>query len=185
MSGYLIGQLLVAMPQMEDSRFQESVLLVCKHDKEGAMGITLNRPRDDLQFESLMKQVKIAQPRFNTAAPIYDGGPVEQTRGTVIHSTDHMLPGSISITNDMAMTSNTNILREIAEGNAPNKFIITLGHASWEKGQLEQELKNNVWLTLPYEQSLIFNTDFEDMWGSCFTHLGISTAQLSATAGHA
>ena len=185
MTAYLDGQLLVAMPQMDDKRFKETVILVCSHDGTSAMGVILNQKRKDLYLKDLAEQVGIGTPRFNTDIPIYNGGPVEQSRGIVIHSSEHMLPDSMDINRNMAMTSNIKILSEIAGGVGPEDFIIALGHASWTEGQLEQELHDNVWLTLPYEPELIFDNHADDIWASCFNHLGIATAHLSATAGHA
>lgn len=185
MTAYLDGQLLVAMPQMDDKRFKQTVLLVCSHDADAAMGVVLNQQREDLYLKDLAEQVGIGTPRFNANIPIYRGGPVEQSRGIVIHSNEHMLPDSLPISHHMAMTSNIKILSEIAGGVGPNDYIIALGHASWTAGQLEQELHDNVWLTLPYEADLIFDNDSGDIWTSCFNRLGITAAHLSATAGHA
>jgi putative transcriptional regulator len=185
MSGYLTGQLLIAMPQMDDTRFRHTVLLVCQHDDKSAMGVILNLRRDNVQLGDLSEQLGIGVPRFNSDEPIYNGGPVEQTRGVVVHSSDHMLPDSVSITNDMAMTSNIKILSEIANGIGPNQFIIALGHASWSAGQLDRELRDNIWLTMPYDADLIFANRSDDIWGACFSSLGISRGHLSTNAGHA
>ena len=185
MSGYLTGQLLVAMPQMDDTRFQHTVLLVCQHDSASAMGVVLNQQRDGLMLDELTEQVGIGTPRFNRDEPIYYGGPVEQSRGIVIHSSDHILPDSIIISADMAMTSNIKILSEIANGLGPNQYIVALGHASWSAGQLDQELRDNVWLTMPYDADLIFANKSQDIWSACFSSLGIARSHLSARAGRA
>ena len=185
MSDYLTGQLLVAMPQMDDKRFQHTVLLVCQHDSESAMGVILNQHRANLQLDDLTEQVGIGTPRFNADEPIYYGGPIEETRGIVIHSSDHILPDSIIISRDMAMTSNIKILSEISNGIGPNQYIIALGHASWTAGQLDQELRDNAWLTMPYDADLIFDNKSDDIWGACFNSLGIARGHLSISAGHA
>ena len=109
MTAYLDGQLLVAMPQMDDKRFKQTVLLVCSHDADAAMGVVLNQQREDLYLKDLAEQVGIGTPRFNANIPIYRGGPVEQSRGIVIHSNEHMLPDSLPISHHMAMTSNIKI----------------------------------------------------------------------------
>ncbi len=185
MPGYLTGQLLIAMPQMDDSRFQHTVLLVCQHDSNSAMGVVLNQHRDGIMMDDLSEQVGIGTPRFNRDEPIYYGGPVEQSRGIVVHSSDHILPDSVIISADMAMTSNIKILSEIANGIGPTQFIIALGHASWTAGQLDQELRDNIWLTMPYDADLIFANKADDIWGECFSSLGIARGHLSISAGHA
>jgi putative transcriptional regulator len=185
MTGYLTGQLLIAMPQMDDTRFRHTVLLVCQHDSKSAMGVILNQRREGVELADLSKQLEMGTPRFNCHEPIYNGGPVEQTRGVVVHSGDHILPDSVIISPDMAMTSNIKILSEISDGIGPNQFIIALGHASWTAGQLDQELRDNIWLTMPYDADLIFSNSSDDIWGACFNSLGISRWNLSANAGHA
>ena len=185
MAGYLTGQLLIAMPQMDDTRFQNTVVLICQHDNSSAMGVILNQERDGLHLDELTEQVGIGTPRFNSDEPIYHGGPVEQSRGVVIHSSDHILPDSIIISADIALTTNIKILSEISNGIGPNQYIVALGHASWCEGQLEQELRENVWLTMPYDADLIFDNNSQDIWGACFNRLGISRGHLSASVGHA
>ena len=185
MSGYLTGQLLVAMPGMDDRRFEHTVILVCQHDNSSAMGVILNQERDGLHLDDLSKQIGIGVPRFHEGEPIYYGGPVEQSRGIVIHSSDHILPDSVIISSDMAMTSNIKILSEISNGVGPNQFIIALGHASWSAGQLDRELRDNIWLTMPYDGDLIFANSSSDIWSACFSSLGISRGHLSMTVGHA
>jgi putative transcriptional regulator len=185
MPSFLNGQLLIAMPQMDDKRFQNTVILVCKHDANQAMGVVLNRHHDNLVLTNLAEQVGIGKPRFNADVPIYIGGPVSSSRGIVIHSSDHVLPDSTTINHDMAMTSNIKVLSEIINGVGPSKFLVALGHASWSAGQLDQELRDNIWLTMPYETDLIFDHSPTEIWNACFTRLGISAGHLSGTAGHA
>ncbi|MCE2516288.1 MAG: YqgE/AlgH family protein [Alphaproteobacteria bacterium] len=185
MPGFLNGQLLIAMPQMDDKRFQNTVLLICSHDSTQAMGVVLNQRHNDLELSELAQQVGIGEPRFNANEPIHIGGPVEPSRGIVVHSSEHVLPDTTPINHDMAMTANIKVLSEIINGVGPNDFIIALGHASWTAGQLEKELRDNIWLTMPYESDLIFDHSPEEIWGACFTRLGISAGHLSTTAGHA
>ena len=185
MTSFLNGQLLIAMPQMDDERFQHSVVLVCSHDEKQAMGVVVNKRHQKLRLADVAEQIGIGTPRFYADHPIYNGGPMETSRGIVVHSAEHILPDTTMINNEMAMTSNIKVLSEIANGVGPDEFIITLGHASWTAGQLEQELMDNVWLTMPYEPDLIFDQDADAIWGACFTHLGISMVHMSGTAGHA
>ena len=185
MAHYLTGQFLIAMPQMDDPRFRNTVIFMCNHDDDSAMGVVINQAMDGLYLDSLAEQVGIGTPRFWGDTPVYNGGPVEQSRGLVIHSSDHVLPDSININDHMAMTSNIKIISEIANGYGPQEFLVTLGHASWTAGQLEHEIKNNVWLTLPFQHDLIFNDNIDTIWAGCYTRLGIPTAQISTTYGHA
>lgn len=185
MPAYLNGQLLIAMPQMDDKRFQNTVLLVCSHDADQAMGVVLNVQHDELELGDLAEQVGIGTPRFNANEPIYKGGPVESSRGIVVHSSDHILPDTKPINEDMAMTSNIKILTEITNGIGPNHFLVALGHASWTAGQLDQELRDNIWLTMPYDAELIFDHSPDQIWAACYSHLGISLGHISTTAGHA
>ncbi|MGU9961542.1 MAG: YqgE/AlgH family protein [Candidatus Puniceispirillales bacterium WSBS_2018_MAG_OTU23] len=185
MSSFLNGQILIAMPQMDDPRFQGGVILVCSHDADHAVGIVVNKLFNTLKLADLADQIDIGTPRFHGRAPIYNGGPVEPTRGMVIHSSDHHLPDTKPINGDMAMTTNVKILNEIANNVGPSDFIIALGHASWTAGQLEKELLDNVWLTMEYEQGLIFDAPPESIWNACFNRLGISVGNISAVAGHA
>ena len=185
MANYLAGQLLVAMPQMDDDRFRNTVLLVCKHDGESAMGLVINRPMDNLHLDQMAEQIGVGTPRFFGDTPIFNGGPVEQSRGMVLHTADHVLPGSININDRVAMTSNIKIISEISNGCGPSDFLITLGHASWSAGQLERELRGNVWLTMPFEQDIIFGQEMDSTWASCYNRLGASAASISPVSGNA
>ncbi|MGC6484520.1 MAG: YqgE/AlgH family protein [Candidatus Puniceispirillales bacterium] len=185
MAHFLTGQFLIAMPQMDDPRFSNTVIFICSHDEDAAMGVVINQAMEDLYLDSLAEQIGIGTPRFWGDTPVFNGGPMEQSRGLVIHSSDHMLPDSITINDRMAMTSNIKIINEIANGYGPQDFIVALGHASWTSGQLEREIRNNVWLTLPFQQDLIFNDRIDQTWMNCFSRLGISTSQMSPYYGHA
>ena len=185
MSNYLAGQMLVAMPQMDDKRFRNTVLVICKHDSESAMGLVVNRQMDNLQLDQMAEQIGVGTPRFFGDTPIHYGGPVEQSRGMVLHTSDHVLPGSITINDRVAMTSNVKIISEISNGCGPTDFIITLGHASWSPGQLERELRGNIWLTMPFEKDIIFNPEKESTWSSCFNRLGFTSASISPYSGNA
>ena len=182
---YLAGQMLVAMPQMDDARFRNTVLVICKHDRDSAMGLVVNRPMDNLHLNQMAEQIGVGTPRFFGDTPIFNGGPVEQSRGMVLHSSDHVLPGSININERVAMTSNVKIITEISNGCGPEDFIITLGHASWSPGQLERELRGNVWLTMPFEEDIIFSQEMEATWSTCYRRLGFSAANISPYSGNA
>ena len=185
MTNFLAGQMLIAMPQMDDARFRNTVLLICQHDQSSAMGLVINRPMDNLHLNQMAEQIGVGTPRFFGDTPIYNGGPVEQSRGMVLHSSEHVLPGSITINERIAMTSNIKIISEISNGCGPAEFIITLGHASWSAGQLERELRGNIWLTMPFEKDIIFGEEMESTWNSCFNRLGASAASVSPYCGNA
>ena len=185
MANYLTGQFLIAMPQMDDSRFRNAVIFMCSHDENAAMGVVINHTIDGLHLDGLAEQIGIGTPRFQGETPVFNGGPVEQSRGMVIHSSEHVLPDSISITNRMAMTSNIKIINEIANGHGPRDFLVILGHASWSGGQLEKEIRNNVWLTMPFQRDLLFSDKADTIWHSCYARLGISALHISPVCGHA
>ena len=183
MTKSLAGQLLVASPQIDDSRFRNAVILVCEHDRSKAMGLIVNRQVDGLDLATMSKHLGIAKPRFHSDAPIYMGGPVESSRGIVLHSTDHVLPESVMIADVAALTAHIRIVTEIAKGQGPSDFIIALGHANWGAQQLEHELKNNVWLTMPYAHDLVFADG--DPWHECYARLGIAVPHFSGQIGTA
>ena len=182
---YLTGQLLIAMPQMNDQRFRNTVILICEHDENHAMGVVVNKPKQNLTLDDIAEQAGISPPKFYGNDLVYEGGPVTPTKGIVIHSTDHHLSGTKNINDTVAFTKNVKMLTEITNGNGPQNFIVTLGHAGWSKAQLESEIHDNVWLTMPCEDRLIFDQPHDQIWESCFTHLGIKASALSAVAGHA
>ncbi len=181
----LTGQLLIASPQMDDPRFANSVILICEHDADSAMGLIINQKTDDLDLDELATQLDIGTPKCNGDVPIHYGGPVEKSRGTVLHSTDHMIPETVTIGHVAAMTANIRIISEIAGGQGPSEFIIALGHAGWSAGQLEREIKDNCWITMPYAHDLVFSCLSRNQWQDCYSRLGIATEHMSASIGHA
>ena len=179
------GQLLVAMPQIEDKRFRQSVILMCQFDSETAMGLIINKPQPKLDLDGLCKKLKLPPAFFHGDMPIYDGGPVENTRGFVIHSQDQMLPDSLPIGDGIAMSTQLSMIKEIAAGTGPKCHQIMLGYAGWDKGQLESEMKEGSWFHLSVSADFIFNTPFEKMWPKCFEISGFDAASLSPNAGSA
>ena len=186
-SGYLAGQFLVAMPSMADPRFERSVIYVCAHSSEEAMGLIVNKPVDDLSFSDILKQLSI-KPRSPACSEIFvhRGGPVGVQRGFVLHSTDyHQEDGTLKVSGDVALSATTEILRAIAEGSGPNHYFMALGYAGWGPGQLDEEIKSNAWLNVPADADILFSADCEKKWDSALAQLGISAHMLSADAGHA
>jgi len=182
----LEGQFLIAMPGIGDPRFHRSVIFVCAHSEEGAMGLIINQSSDGLNFTDLLDQLEI-KPDEETDGnlPIRIGGPVESSRGFVLHSTDYGEDGVLEIEGGYRLTGTIDILRAIAHGKGPSKHMIALGYTGWAPGQLEQELQQNGWLSCDAESALIFAQDDEDKWVKALSTLGISPEFLSAGGGNA
>lgn len=182
----LTGQLLIAMPGMEDPRFERSVVFMCSHSSDGAMGLIINKPTDDLRFYDLLDQMKINYAEGSCGAPVYFGGPVETGRGFVLHSSDYLAGSTtIEVDNSFSMTATQDILEDIAAGEGPVCAMMMLGYAGWEGGQLESELAQNGWLTAPATLDLVFGHSDDDKWTYAMRQLGIDVMVLSAEAGHA
>jgi len=189
----LEGQILIAMPNMSDGRFANSVIYLCSHSSEGAMGLVLNQIARHLSFEELLIQLNILNDESAIRLPprlrgmnIYKGGPVEVERGFVLHSDDFKIERStVSIDNGICLTATLEILRALAEGHGPSKAMLALGYAGWAPGQLETEIQANGWLTGPADPHLVFETDPETKWGQALQSIGIDPAMLFGDAGHA
>jgi len=181
----LTGQLLIAMPGMGDPRFQRSVIYMCAHGEEGAMGLVVNKLFGAITFRDLLEQLdaKIAEPEVNP--PVHYGGPVESGRGFVLHSTDYLREGSLLVDDDVALTATNDILRAMAEGRGPKRSLLLLGYAGWGPGQLDEEIQANGWLNVPCDDSLLFDGDLEGKWRRSIAKIGVSLSTLSAEAGHA
>lgn len=184
-SGYLTGQLLVAMPQMQDSRFERSVIYVCVHNAEGAMGLVLNRQADELTFADLLRQLEIVLEGETGSVPIHMGGPVEMGRGFVLHTSEYQQGGTIKVNDDISLTATIDILKDIAEGHGPRRAILALGYAGWGAGQLDTEIQKNSWLNVTADESLLFEGDLGEKWTRSIAKLGIDVSLLSGDAGHA
>jgi putative transcriptional regulator len=192
-SGYLDGQCLVAMPGMADERFARSVIYLCAHSAEGAMGIIVNKAARDLSMPDLLVQLDIVPDtdaiRLKTNVhqmPVLMGGPVETSRGFVLHSPDFFLNEStLPIDDGVCLTATVEILRAIATGEGPESAVLALGYAGWQAGQLESEIQANGWLNCPADLDLIFDPGLDDKYERALRKIGIDPAMLSATAGHA
>lgn len=190
---WLNGQLLVAMPGMADQRFARTVIYMCAHSAEGAMGLIINQPAPDVSFSKLLVQLDVIGAdeaiRLPPAAGRVDvmrGGPVEEERGYVLHSSDFFIGNStLPIEGDVCLTATLDILRAIARGEGPRDAILALGSAQWSPGQLDRELQRNGWLTCSAEPELIFRTPAAARYGLALRSIGVDPAMLSAEAGHA
>lgn len=183
--GYFAGQLLIAMPSMLDPRFSRTVIYLCAHNEEGAMGLVVNRLIGSLTFTELLEQLNVNADLVIPEKPIHFGGPVETTRGFVLHSNDFLTEETVEMEPDIALTATLDILRLIAEGGGPEKSIMALGYAGWGPGQLEREIQENAWLSVKADRDLLFSRDLDGKWDSALASLGISPHLLSGEAGHA
>jgi len=184
-SDWLTGQLLIAMPSMIDPRFEKTVLLVCSHGPEGAMGIVLNRLFGDLSYQGLLVQLGVKVSETTPELSIHYGGPVDPVRGFVMHTTDYKRTGTTGITPSIALTATVEILQDIANGEGPSRATLALGYAGWAPGQLESELQSNGWLTAPADESIVFDENLETKWMRALAKIGVSPTMLASDSGHA
>ena len=186
--GYLEGQVLIAMPGMTDPRFERSVVFLCAHSDQGAMGLIVNRLLDDVSLPELLSQIGVETPEHGAALSgqrVHFGGPVEPVRGFVLHSTDYVQDSSFKILDGIGVTATTDILRAIAGGYGPRRWVFALGYAGWAPGQLESEIQANGWLHARADPDLIFDADVPTCWPRALALLGVDLANLSTDAGHA
>jgi len=170
---------LITMPQLNESVFDKGIIYICQHDKDGAMGIMINKPIPDIDKVLSKFELKNISPKPN----IYLGGPVDLNKGFVIHKNDYETNGTLEISKNISLTSNLKIVNDILDGKGPNKFRLALGYSGWGPGQLEDELKQGDWLVLPANQNLIFNTPDEVMWKTACEKLGINLADFGGITG--
>jgi putative transcriptional regulator len=184
-TGYLTGQLLVATQVITGNCFHKSVVYVFSHNDEGAMGIIINQPIETVNFSSLLEANKLPENIRQSQMPVYFGGPVDRSRGFVIHSTDYTNDISLMQKNGVAVTTAATILQDIAAGRGPRHAILGVGYAGWTAGQLETEIAENSWISVPAAPALVFNTDDELKWATAGKSLGIDMDLYSTTIGHA
>jgi putative transcriptional regulator len=184
MPTWLNGQLLIAMPGMRDPRFGRTVLYICTHSSEGAMGLVINRAFGEIRFADLMTQLGI-EGSSDQDRPVHFGGPVDSSRGFVLHSADFRADQTLVIDDNVALTATKDILQAIVEGHGPGKAIFALGYAKWFAGQLDSEIQANEWLTAPADNAIIFDKALDTKWERAIAQLGFDPAMLSGSAGHA
>jgi len=191
--GYLDGQILIAMPVMDDPRFERSVIYLCAHSPEGAMGIIVNRPAGSIDFPGLLVQLDIIKkaeqiklPENAESMKVLRGGPVETGRGFVLHSSDFFIEdATLQIDDGICLTATVDILKAIAKGSGPKHAILALGYAGWAAGQLENEIQHNGWLHCDADPDLIFGADADEKYLRALRKIGIDPGMLSTNAGHA
>ena len=189
----LEGQLLIAMPNMADGRFNHSVVYVCSHTEQGAMGLVLNQVARHLSLEDLLVQLNILDDEKAIRLPsriremnVHKGGPVEVERGFVLHSDDFVIDRStLEIADGICLTATLEILKAMADGNGPEQAMLALGYSGWAPGQLEDEIQSNGWLTGPANPHLVFDPAYDDKWQRALISIGIDPSMLYGDAGHA
>jgi len=181
----LTGQILIAMPQMSDPRFNQSVIFLCAHTPDGAMGIILNRPLKKPRFSELLKQLEIEPNPPSREIRLCTGGPVDNNRGFVLHSPDWLTDGSLDVDGQHVLTASMDILQAIAEGGGPEQCLLALGYAGWGPGQLDDEILQNAWLNAPADDKILFDIDHQSKWQRALAKLRIDPAMLSGAAGRA
>jgi putative transcriptional regulator len=182
---YFEGQMLLAMPAMTDPRFERAVIYMCAHNDEGAMGLVVNKTLDSIDFRELLGQLDIPAGDSVRDMTVHFGGPVENQRGFVLHSGEYRHDETLMITNQVGLTATLNILRALARGDGPEKSILALGYAGWGPGQLESEFHDNAWLSVPYDDALMFEVEAADKWERAFNSIGVDLSVLSVSAGRA
>jgi len=184
MKNSLKNHILIAMPHLTDPYFGKSVVLLCDHTKDGAMGIVVNRPISDPELKTLFKTIyPEGQKLINKNSAVYFGGPVMIERGIVLHTPDLSIKGTIKISKDFSLTAHKEILENIEEKSPSLQFKLAIGHAGWTKGQLEREIENGDWLIQNTNRDFIFNTPDELMWKQAALSFGISPSEFSGHGG--
>jgi putative transcriptional regulator len=179
------NMLLVAMPTQHGGAFSKSVVYLCAHGGEGAMGLVINRPLEGVAFDELLSQLELPQSQLGVQPVVHFGGPVEVGRGFVLHSNDFMREDTIRVEGGICITGTIDILRAMAEGTGPSKSIFALGYAGWGPGQLEAEMQANSWLIVPADDELVFSADIGNKWEKALNRLGIDPLSLSLDGGRA
>lgn len=179
-------QCLIAMPDMQDSRFSETVTYIVKHDEEGAVGLVINKPLE-LSLMQLLKEIRLPAiyPLADPDMPVLFGGPVSSEAGFVLHKDNGQWNSSLKVEGGLCVTSSRDILDAISQGKGPPDYLVTLGYAGWSAGQLEQEIANNAWLICPADEQLLFELPFEGRWQAAAQKIGVNLHLLSNQVGHA
>jgi putative transcriptional regulator len=183
--GLLTGQLLIAMPLMDTPHFSHTVIYICAHTPEGAMGIVLNRPLNRPSFDDLLEQLEVMPTPPARRIELFRGGPVDAARGFVLHTSDWTGDGSLLVDDQVALTASLDVLKAIADGGGPARGLLALGYAGWGPGQLDREMHDNAWLSAPATVELLFDREHETKWRRAMAILKVDPLLLSGSAGHA
>jgi putative transcriptional regulator len=180
---FLTGQFLLAMPGISDPRFSQAVIAICSHDESGALGVGVGSAVNGLGLHDLLEQLEIA-PGVAPDAPVYFGGPVETRRGFVLHSLDWSGQGTLDVAGRWALSGTLDVLRAIAAGNGPSRWLVALGYAGWGPGQLDGEMTRHGWLNVEHDAWAMFEAPVEDRWTRGFSAVGLDPRSLSSESGH-
>lgn len=181
---YLNNQFIIAMPNLADPNFAHTVTYLCQHSEEGALGIVINRSID-MKLDEIFKQMDIKVTSLAAAeAPVFAGGPVQQERGFVIHTSGGDWNATMAVSETISLTTSRDVLEAIAAGEGPEQYLVALGYAGWGEGQLEKEIMDNAWLNTPYGKQVLFETPVALRWSAAADQIGININQLTAPAGH-
>ena len=182
----LTGRMLIAMPGMLDPRFRRSVICMCAHSEDGAMGLIVNMPTREIRFSDLLKQLDIDCEGDPVDMPVHYGGPVDYGRGFVLHTGDYGSESStVSVNNQFSMTATVDILQDISMGKGPESCMLALGYSGWGPGQVEQEIRDNGWLICDASADIVFQSDHARIWQAALDKIGIDPAMLSSSGGRA
>ncbi|HEX2592285.1 MAG TPA: YqgE/AlgH family protein [Rhizomicrobium sp.] len=185
-SGFLQGKFLIALPGMPDPRFERTVVMMCAHsDAEGAMGLIINKPLENMSMTGLLSKLGIPVSANRIETPVLFGGPVETQQGLILHSSEFSGSQSSFVTSEISLTGTMDVLHAIAGGRGPHKAAFALGYAGWEAGQLENELRGNGWIYCDSDAAILFDLAPEAKWAAALAKLGISPSNLSSQAGRA
>lgn len=182
--GGLRGQFLLAMPGMRDPRFKQTISYICEHTAEGAMGIVINMP-SKVQWKEVFDQMSLDDASLRGGETVMLGGPVAPEQGFVLHGTGPSFDSTLQVSQDISLTASRDIIESLAAGRGPDDVLLALGYAGWEAGQLEQELAENAWLTLPAEPEILFATPWQQRWQTAAARHGIDMTGLGSQSGHA
>lgn len=184
-SGYISGQFLLAMPHMQDPRFEKAVIYICGHDANGAMGLIINRHLGDFTLKGLLEYLNLPRNSIERDMPICFGGPLDTGRGFVLHSDDFHHPGTVLLSHHIALTATIDVLQSIAEGDGPSDCLLAMGYVGWEAGQLDAELHSSRWLQVEADTDILFKTPIEKKWEKTLEKLGVVPESLSEEFGRA
>jgi len=184
----LTNHFLIAMPGINDTYFKNSVIYVCEHNEEGAMGLMINAPLNitvgDMLNKVDLEPQSLQQKEFSLSNPVYNGGPISEDRGFILHRPLEHFESSLTMSNELTVTTSKDILAVLGTSVEPDDYIVALGYSGWSTGQLEEELAKNSWLTVEADTKIIFDTPIQEKWSCSIKKLGIDPSQLSAITGH-
>jgi putative transcriptional regulator len=183
---FLLGKLLIALPGMSDPRFEQSVIFMCAHSDQGAMGLIVNKPLEGLTFHELVEKLDVRVTANSPDTPVLFGGPVGTGQGFVLHTAEYAVSeATMPVTQEISLTASVGILRAIAQGHGPEKSLFALGYAGWGPGQIEGELQTNGWIHCDPDKTILFDLKHDSKWRAALAKLGVDISGLSAEAGRA